>query len=119
MVDFGIAGLVNNFNMDKIDMGSLKYMAPESLSGKNTKIGPAIDVWSLGCILFAMVTGELPFGGKNSGEVRLNILSLNYRLPSSIEFSLDFRDLVSRILILDPAKRIKIGDILAHPWMIK
>jgi MAP/microtubule affinity-regulating kinase len=105
--------------MDKIDMGSLKYMAPETLSGKNVKIGPSIDLWALGCILYGLLTGTLPFSGNNSSEVRLSILSLNYRLPQGIEFSLDLRDLLSRILILDPAKRIKIGDILSHPWMTK
>jgi serine/threonine protein kinase len=65
-VDFGIAGLVNHFNMDKIDMGSLKYMAPETLSGKNVKIGPSIDIWALGCVLYALLTGDLPFHGQTS-----------------------------------------------------
>lgn len=63
MIDFGISGLANNFNVDKIDVGSLKYMAPECLSGSNSKIGPSIDVWALGVILFALTTGYLPFKG--------------------------------------------------------
>ena len=104
-------------SMDKIDIGSLRYMAPETLSGKTTKIGPAIDIWALGCILFGLVTGTLPFNGKTTIEIRNSILNLNYRLPSDMGFSLDFKDLLSRILILDPNKRIKITDILAHPWM--
>lgn len=119
IVDFGIAGLVNNLSMDKIDIGSLRYMAPETLSGKTTKIGPAIDIWALGCILFGLVTGTLPFHGKTTIEIRTAILNLYYRLPSEMEFSLDFKDLISRILILDPNKRIKITDILTHPWMMK
>jgi MAP/microtubule affinity-regulating kinase len=65
IVDFGIAGISNNINIDKINVGSLLYMAPEVLTGKVDKIGPNLDVWALGCILFGMVCGVLPFNGKN------------------------------------------------------
>lgn len=55
IVDFGIAGVAMQMNVDKVDVGSLSYMAPEVLSGKATKIGPSIDIWALGVILFGMV----------------------------------------------------------------
>lgn len=57
IVDFGIAGLATNFDVSKIDAGSLKYMAPEIFSKKIKKIGPHIDIWALGVILFGMITG--------------------------------------------------------------
>ncbi len=58
VVDFGISGLHVPFNnKEKSKAGSLKYMAPEVLSGKNTSPDPAIDVFSMGVILFALVTG--------------------------------------------------------------
>ena len=64
VVDFGISGLHGPFkNQDKSKAGSLKYMAPEVLSGKNTSPDPAIDIFSLGVILFALVVGYLPFEG--------------------------------------------------------
>ena len=64
VVDFGISGLHGPFNnSDKSLAGSLKYMAPEVLTGKNTSADPAIDIFSMGVILFALVTGRLPFDG--------------------------------------------------------
>ena len=55
-----------SLSVDKMDIGSLKYMAPEVLSGKNKKIGTSIDVWALGVILYTMVYGRLPFDGSNN-----------------------------------------------------
>jgi MAP/microtubule affinity-regulating kinase len=55
IVDFGIAGMATNLNVDKMDVGSLGYMAPEVLSGRAQKLGPSIDVWALGVILFGLV----------------------------------------------------------------
>lgn len=67
MVDFGISGLHGPFNnSDKSHAGSLKYMAPELLTGKNTSADPALDIFSLGVILFALVFGRLPFEGDDS-----------------------------------------------------
>ena len=65
IVDFGIAGLASNFNVDKLDVGSLSYMAPEVLSGRAKKLGPSIDIWALGVILYALVCGTLPFTKNN------------------------------------------------------
>ena len=118
-MDFGIAGLANNFNVDKIDVGSLKYMAPETLSGKNTKIGPSIDVWAIGVILYGLTVGSLPFKGKSVQEIKLSIMVANYQLPPKFDLSNDYKDLISRIFIIDPMKRIKINDILNHPWMLR
>jgi MAP/microtubule affinity-regulating kinase len=61
IVDFGIAGQSSNLKLDKANIGSLLYMAPEVLKGNISKIGPSIDIWSLGCILFAMVLGKLVY----------------------------------------------------------
>jgi len=63
IVDFGIAGLSVNLNSDNMDMGSLRYMAPEILLGKMKQAGPQLDIWAMGVILFALVYGDLPFGG--------------------------------------------------------
>jgi serine/threonine protein kinase len=55
LVDFGISGMASNFNADKLDVGSLGYMAPEVLSGQAKRLGPPIDIWSLGVILYGLV----------------------------------------------------------------
>jgi serine/threonine protein kinase len=64
IVDFGIAGIAaKNVMGEKSEMGSLLYVAPEVLTGKDTSATPALDVWSMGCIFYALLTGSLPFLG--------------------------------------------------------
>lgn len=81
VVDFGISGLYAVNNPEKSLAGSLKYMAPEILTGKNTAADPAIDIYSLGVILFSLVTGKLPFDGKDTMAVRNKIIKGVYSFP--------------------------------------
>lgn len=55
VVDFGIAGLTNAYNTDKLEISTLTYMAPELINGNLIKVGSSVDVWSLGVILYALV----------------------------------------------------------------
>jgi len=50
--------------LDNADAGSLKYLAPEIFLKKKNAVSPALDIWSMGIILFGMIVGELPFNGK-------------------------------------------------------
>jgi serine/threonine protein kinase len=68
IVDFGISG-ISTFNADKPNAGSLMYMAPEVLTGKIKKIGPSIDVWGIGVMMYAMLCGTLPFGGESQDDI--------------------------------------------------
>jgi serine/threonine protein kinase len=63
VVDFGIAGVCVTGKSDKVDAGSIAYMPPECLSSSNTVTSPGIDVWSIGCMFYAMLFGTLPFWG--------------------------------------------------------
>lgn len=115
-----------NMNVDKIDVGSLRYMAPETLNGKSKQIGPFIDVWAIGVILYCLVFGQLPFGGNTMQEIIYNIMTvidnpplfsfqISYTVPNNA--SSELVDLLSRIFILDVNKRIKLKDILNHEWV--
>lgn len=57
VIDFGIAGVAS----EKVDAGTLAYMAPESLDKVAATSSPAIDVWAIGCMFYTMVFGTLPF----------------------------------------------------------
>jgi serine/threonine protein kinase len=58
-------------NQDKSRAGTLYYMPPELLRGYSAAV-PAIDVWSLGCILYEMLTGSIVFQGKSRQEIKVN-----------------------------------------------
>ena len=109
IVDFGIAGLANNFNISSMDIGTLRYMAPEVLSGNLKEIGPSIDIWALGVILYGMVIGRLPFDGNTHEETVSQVTKANYQFPPEIPLSHELKDLISRIFIPLPHKRIKMS----------
>lgn len=118
LVDFGIAGLIQDNKAEKSRAGSLRYMAPEILTGENTEARPALDVWSMGCILFALVCGELPFNGKTVGEIIERIKSGSYAFPKDSSTSASCRSLIRRMLLADHRRRITIKEILRDPWVL-
>ena len=83
IADFGIAGMATNFNVDKLDVGSLSYMAPEILSGRARKLGPSIDIWALGVILYGLVYMIKSYLIRSAGFFRLqNQTNLKHSKPS-------------------------------------
>lgn len=76
--------------------------------------GPEVDVWSCGVILYALLCGSLPFDDESIPSLFKKIKSGMYSLPSHL--SALTRDLVPRMLVVDPMKRITIAEIKHHPW---
>lgn len=93
--------------------GSWKYSAPEILLQEEYD-PPAVDVWSLGVMLFQMVAGRLPFSEVNQSETLTKIMDGSYEMPE--EISADLQDLLSRMIVVDPKDRITVDEVLAHPW---
>uniref|UniRef100_A0AAR2JYY5 non-specific serine/threonine protein kinase n=1 Tax=Pygocentrus nattereri TaxID=42514 RepID=A0AAR2JYY5_PYGNA len=114
IADFGFS---NEFTVgNKLDTfcGSPPYAAPELFQGKKYD-GPEVDVWSLGVILYTLVSGSLPFDGQNLKELRERVLRGKYRIP--FYMSTDCENLLKKFLILNPTKRGSLEQIMKDHWM--
>ncbi|KAK7103412.1 hypothetical protein V1264_018313 [Littorina saxatilis] len=94
--------------------GSPPYAAPELFQGKKYD-GPEVDVWSLGVILYTLVSGSLPFDGQNLKELRERVLRGKYRIP--FYMSTDCENLLKKFLVLNPMKRLSLESIMKDKWM--
>jgi len=113
LADFGLSNVMHDGHFLKTSCGSPNYAAPEVISGK-LYAGPEVDVWSCGVILYALLCGTLPFDDDNIPNLFKKIKGGIYILPSHL--SALARDLIPRMLVVDPMKRITIREIREHPW---
>ncbi|GMH24000.1 hypothetical protein Nepgr_025843 [Nepenthes gracilis] len=113
IADFGLSNIMRDGHFLKTSCGSPNYAAPEVISGK-LYAGPEVDVWSCGVILYALLCGTLPFDDENIPNLFKKIKSGIYTLPSHL--SPGARDLIPRMLVVDPMKRMTIPEIRQHSW---
>lgn len=124
ITDFGFA---NQFSSPQDDLmstscGSPCYAAPELVMNQGVYVGPAVDIWSCGVILFAMLCGYLPYDDDPANPESYNInLLYKYILNTPLIFpdyiSDEACDLLSLMLVPDPEKRCSMETIMAHPWL--
>lgn len=117
LADFGMAALESNGKLLETSCGSPHYAAPEIVSGLKYH-GAASDVWSCGVILFALLTGRLPFDDENIRNLLLKVQAGSYEMPID-EISREAQDLIMKMLEVDPVKRITTENILKHPLLTK
>ncbi|CAF1207401.1 unnamed protein product [Adineta ricciae] len=113
LTDFGFS---NRFSPGKkllTSCGSLAYSAPEILLG-DPYDATAIDIWSLGVILFMLVTGRAPFQEANDSETVMMILDCCYKLPSNI--SSECQNLIHRMIVREPEKRASLDEVMSDTW---
>jgi len=78
----------------------------------------ACDMWSMGVILFVLVTGRLPFFGETRKDILQSVLNGNYQIPSELNLSPQVQDLIAGMLNKDTNKRLTAEQALAHPWLV-
>ena len=93
-------------------VGTAEYVSPELLTDKNAC--KASDLWAFGCIIYQLLTGRPPFKAGNEYLTFQKIVGLDYEFPPG--FPLAARDLVERLLILDPQRRLSIEHIKNHEF---
>ncbi|KAM9724575.1 SNF-related serine/threonine-protein kinase isoform 1-T2 [Menidia menidia] len=114
LTDFGFS---NKFQPGKkltTSCGSLAYSAPEILLGDEYD-APAVDIWSLGVILFMLVSGQPPFQEANDSETLTMIMDCKYTVPARV--SSDCKNLIDRMLQRDPKCRASLEEIEKHKWL--
>eukprot|EP00775_Hariotina_reticulata_P013321 gene13321-13450_t len=117
IADFGLAGVMvpvagGSFTLQ---CGTPEFSAPEIVGGKEYE-GPAVDLWSVGVMLYEALSGQLPFQGATQAVLFRSIQRGVYEpLPPSL--SPEVHDLVRRLLTVDPAARITWEELGRHPWV--
>ena len=113
--DFGVSKIINSNDKMFEQCGTPTYIAPEILRNKGYE-GFKVDVWSSGVVLYAMLSGTVPFKGNDLNE--LNNLILKGKFNDINDISVEAKNLIKNILEVDPKKRLSINEILCHPWLI-
>ena len=111
IADFGMAQLMKNNSILKTSCGSPHYASPEIIEG-HTYDAKVTDVWSIGVILYALITGSLPFDHDNIPTLLSMVTKGVYQTPAHVPS--DVSHLISRMLTVDPSKRIKLCEIRKH-----
>ncbi|KAL1538057.1 cAMP-dependent protein kinase [Salvia divinorum] len=112
IADFGLSETMEDGRRLRGFCGSMNYMAPEIFTGKG--YGHEVDIWSCGAILYALLCGRFAFDGRSNSALLNKIKTATYTLPDDL--SDNARDLIQKILVVDPARRITIHDIRLHRW---
>ena len=116
LVDFGLAKLIGPNEKADEPFGTLGYVAPEVL--RKEPYSFSCDLWSYGCIIYALLSGSLPFDHESQKEtIRMTLENkLEFDLPTWTQVSDTCKDLIRSLLDKDPSKRIELEKALEHKW---
>ncbi|CAF89225.1 unnamed protein product, partial [Tetraodon nigroviridis] len=117
--DFGLSKIIDDQVTMKTVCGTPGYCAPEILRGN--AYGPEVDMWSVGVILYILLCGFEPFFDPRGDQYMYSrILNCDYEFVSPWwdEVSLNAKDLVSKLIVLDPRQRLSVREALDHPWVL-
>jgi len=122
VADFGLAKFVTESSMMKTTCGTPGYVAPEVLDPYlpfTNGYGPEVDLWSMGVVLYIMLCGFPPFYADSTAVLFKQIRKGDYTFPHPYwdEVSDAAKDLVSKVLVVDPTKRYSAQQCLDHAWI--
>ncbi|OSX69635.1 hypothetical protein BU14_1330s0004, partial [Porphyra umbilicalis] len=118
ITDFGLATFTSSrVPLLRTIVGTPAYVAPELLRGE--RYGPAVDVWAAGIVLYFLLAGERPFGGKSREDIRHAVLTGSLEFPDKVwgGISPGVKGLVVGMLQRDQNVRLTASQALRHPWM--
>ncbi|XP_042512994.1 calcium and calcium/calmodulin-dependent serine/threonine-protein kinase-like [Macadamia integrifolia] len=117
IMDFGLSS-VNEFTDPIVGLfGSIDYVSPETLSQQ--RISSATDMWSLGVLLYILLSGYPPFYAKSNRQKQRLILTGEFSFDehSWQNISSSAKQLISNLLVVDPCRRPTAQELLLHPWV--
>ncbi|TPX58202.1 hypothetical protein PhCBS80983_g03296 [Powellomyces hirtus] len=120
--DFGLAKMLGtSLERMRTKCGTFTYLAPEVLNSSTTGgYSKCVDCWSLGVVLFTMLSGYLPFGNDSNPTdlgKRIRHADYDFDLPVWETVSFQAKDLISKLLEVKPEKRFTVTQAMAHPWI--
>ena len=115
LTDFGWSNYMQEDEQRKTVCGTPIYLAPEII--KEQGHDEHVDIWCIGVLLFELITGNVPFQGSDIETLQKNILKLKIAWPRDI--NTDVKNLIMKILKLDPNSRLPLSDMLQHPFFTR
>ena len=118
IIDFGASVLMKGGKKITFRFGTPYYIAPEVLKQSYNE---KCDIWSTGVILYLLLVGSPPFDGDNDSEIWKKIINdeIDYSNPNMKSLSPEAIDLLQKILVKNPEKRLSASEALEHIWIKK
>ena len=115
LTDFGWSNYMQEDEKRQTVCGTPIYLAPEII--KEEGHDERVDIWCIGVLLFELITGNVPFQGNDIDTLKENILHLRITWPKDI--NVEAKNLIKKILKLDPNSRISLEEMIQHPFFTK
>lgn len=113
--DFGVSKIVKPGEIIMDQCGTPAYLAPEIIKNEGYE-GYTVDIWSIGIVLYTMICGTIPFRATNISDLHKVILSGVFDIPN--EVSETAKDLLRKMIVVEPSERCSLQDVLTHPWFM-